>query len=170
MRGITASISRWEKVNLGVESEVTELILSELAGLVELARRVQTANGAIARRGSAERFVLKGHDFSRAANGPKYVVGFSPCKISPRTKVESKLFFRSLFSLNERFLNERTSLRGFYETAGIVKAFVVAFAFVFSLVAFLFLLLLLHLPFVRVFKIHLGLLYALAGSRSGLGA
>jgi len=62
--------------------------------------------------------------------------------------------------------------RGFYETAGVVKVFVVAFAFVFSLVAFLLLLLLLflHLPFVRVLKVHLGLLYALAWSRSGLGA
>jgi hypothetical protein len=39
-------------------------------------------------------------------------------------------------------------------------------------VAFLLLLLLLflHLPFVRVLKVHLGLLYALAWSRSGLGA
>jgi hypothetical protein len=45
--------------------------------------------------------------------------------------------------------------RGFYETAGIVKVFV--FAFVFSLLAFLLLL----LSFVRVWKIHLGLLYAL---------
>jgi len=40
----------------------------------------------------------------------------------------------------------------------------------FSLVAFLLLLLFLHLPFVRVLKVHLGLLYALAWSRSGLGA
>jgi hypothetical protein len=56
---------------------------------------------------------------------------------------------------------------GFYETAGIVKVFV----FAFSLSAFLFLLLflLLLLPFL-VSWIHLGLLYALAGSRSGLGA
>ncbi|HME59241.1 MAG TPA: hypothetical protein VKF63_12940 [Terracidiphilus sp.] len=59
-------------------------------------------------------------------------------------------------------------LRGFYETAGLVKVFV--FAFVFSLVAFLLLLLFLQLPFVRDLKIHLGLLYALAGSRLGLGA
>jgi hypothetical protein len=58
----------------------------------------------------------------------------------------------------------------FYETAGVVKAFVVAFAFVFSLVAFLLLLLFLHLPLVRVLQVHLGLLYALALSRSGLGA
>jgi hypothetical protein len=60
---------------------------------------------------------------------------------------------------------------GFYETAGVVKVFVFAFAFVFSLVAFLFLLLLLLLllPFL-VSQIHLGLLYALDGSRSGLGA
>jgi hypothetical protein len=59
----------------------------------------------------------------------------------------------------------------FYETTGIVKVFVVAFAFVFFLVAFLLLLLLfLHVPFVRVLKVHLGLLYALAWSRSGLGA
>jgi hypothetical protein len=59
---------------------------------------------------------------------------------------------------------------GFYETAGSVKVFVVAFvfAFAFSLVAFLLLLLL--LPFVHVMRIHLGLLYALAGSRYGLGA
>jgi hypothetical protein len=48
----------------------------------------------------------------------------------------------------------------FYETAGDVNDFVVVFAFVFSLVAFLLLL----LSFVRVW-IHLGLLYALAGSR-----
>jgi hypothetical protein len=60
---------------------------------------------------------------------------------------------------------------GFYETAGIVKVFVFVFAFSFSLVAFLFLLLLLSLllPFL-VPQIHLGLLYALAGSRYGLGA
>jgi hypothetical protein len=66
----------------------------------------------------------------------------------------------------------RSSLSGFYETAGFVKVFVFDFAFVFSLVAFSFLLLLLFLllPFVRVFWIHLGLLYALAWSRSGLGA
>jgi hypothetical protein len=59
----------------------------------------------------------------------------------------------------------------FYETAGVVKVFVFVFAFVFSLLAFLFLrlLLLLFLPFL-VSRIHLGLLYALAGSRSGLGA
>jgi hypothetical protein len=65
-----------------------------------------------------------------------------------------------------------TYLSGFYETAGFVKVFVFAFAFVFSLVAFLFLLLLLFLllPFVRVFWIHLGLLYALAWSPNGLGA
>jgi hypothetical protein len=62
------------------------------------------------------------------------------------------------------------SRRGFYETAGIVKVFVFVFAFAFSLVAFLFLLLFLQLPFVRVLWIHLGLLYALAGSRLGLGA
>jgi hypothetical protein len=62
-------------------------------------------------------------------------------------------------------------LAGFYETAGIVKVFVFAFAFAFafSLLAFLFLLLLLFLPFL-VPWVHLGLLYALAGSRSGLGA
>jgi len=62
-------------------------------------------------------------------------------------------------------------LTGFYETAGIVKVFVFVFAFAFSLSAFLFLLLLLllFLPFL-VPRIHLGLLYALAGSRSGLGA
>jgi hypothetical protein len=36
--------------------------------------------------------------------------------------------------------------------------------------SFLLLLLFLLLPFVRVFWIHLGLLYALAWSRSGLGA
>ena len=60
------------------------------------------------------------------------------------------------------------SKRVFYETAGVVKVFVVAFAFVFSLVAFLQLFL--HLPFVRVLKVHLGLLYALTWSRSGLGA
>jgi hypothetical protein len=59
---------------------------------------------------------------------------------------------------------------GFYETAGVVKDFVVAFAFAFSLVAFWLLLLFLQLPFVRVLKVHLGLLYALAWSRSGLGA
>ena len=50
---------------------------------------------------------------------------------------------------------KEASLRCFYETAGIVKVFV--FAFVFSLLAFLLLL----LSFVRVWKIHLGLLYAL---------
>jgi hypothetical protein len=55
-------------------------------------------------------------------------------------------------------------LRGFYETAGVVKVFV--FAFAFSFVAFLSLLLFLA----RVFWIHLGLLYALGWSRSGLGA
>jgi len=60
------------------------------------------------------------------------------------------------------------SLGGFYETAVNVKVFVFVLAFVFSLVAFLFLYLLLSL--VRVLKIHLGLLYALAGSRCGLGA
>jgi hypothetical protein len=37
-------------------------------------------------------------------------------------------------------------------------------------VAFLLLLLFLHLPLVRVLQVHLGLLYALALSRSGLGA
>jgi len=60
---------------------------------------------------------------------------------------------------------------GFYETAGIVKVFVFVFAFAFSLLAFLFLLLLLllFLPFL-VSRIHLGLLYALARSRYGLGA
>ena len=59
-------------------------------------------------------------------------------------------------------MQEIPSLRGFYETAGDVKDFVLvfAFAFVFFLVAFLLLL----LSFVRV-SIHLGLLYALAGSR-----
>jgi hypothetical protein len=64
-------------------------------------------------------------------------------------------------------------LAGFYETAGIVKVFVFVFAFAFSLSAFLFLplllLLLLFLP-LPVSRIHLGLLYALAGSRCGLGA
>ena len=55
-------------------------------------------------------------------------------------------------------------LRGFYETAGVVKVFV--FAFVFSLLAFL----LLRLFLFRVLKIHLGLLYALDVSRCGLGA
>jgi len=58
-------------------------------------------------------------------------------------------------------------LAGFYETAGVVKVFVFVFAFAFSLLAFLFLLLLL---LSLVPRIHLGLLYALAGSRSGLGA
>jgi hypothetical protein len=62
----------------------------------------------------------------------------------------------------------KTYLGGFYETAVNVKVFVFVLAFVFSLVAFLFLYLLLSL--VRVLKIHLGLLYALAGSRCGLGA
>jgi len=66
------------------------------------------------------------------------------------------------------------SLGGFYETAGIVKVFVFAFAFVFSLVAFLQLQLqlqlLLRLPFVRVLRIHLGLLYALDMSCCELGA
>jgi hypothetical protein len=57
-----------------------------------------------------------------------------------------------------------TYLRGFYETAGIVKVFV--FAFVFSFLAFLLLLLF----FVRVLKIHLGLLYALEVSSCVLGA
>jgi hypothetical protein len=56
--------------------------------------------------------------------------------------------------------------RGFYETAEVVKVFV--FAFVFPLLAFLFLLLLLF--FVRVLKIHLGLLYALEVSCFELGA
>jgi hypothetical protein len=55
-------------------------------------------------------------------------------------------------------------VRGFYETAGVVKVFV--FAFVFSLLAFLFL----RLFLVRVLRIHLGLLYALDMSRCGLGA
>jgi hypothetical protein len=63
-------------------------------------------------------------------------------------------------------LRKKHSLRGFYKTPGVVKVFV--FAFVFSLLAFLFLLLRLFL--VRVLKIHLGLLYALAVSRFGLGA
>jgi hypothetical protein len=54
--------------------------------------------------------------------------------------------------------------QGFYETAGIVKVFV--FAFVFSFLAFLLLLLF----FVRVLKIHLGLLYALEVSSCVLGA
>jgi len=63
-----------------------------------------------------------------------------------------------------------TSLSGFYETAVDVKVFVFAFAFVFSLVGFLFLQLHLLLPLFRVLKIHLGLLYALAGGRCGLGA
>jgi tetrahydromethanopterin S-methyltransferase subunit B len=78
------------------------------------------------------------------------MLGFSPCAF-----VFSNLQFRS----------------GSYETAGVVKVFVFAFAFVFSLVAFLFLLLflLLFLPLL-VSWIHLGLLYALAGSRCGLGA
>ena len=58
------------------------------------------------------------------------------------------------------------SLRGFYETALVVKVFVVAF--VFPLLAFLLLLLLLF--FVRVLKIHLGLLYALEVSCFELGA
>jgi hypothetical protein len=62
------------------------------------------------------------------------------------------------------------SLSGFYETAVDVKVFVFAFAFVFSLVGFLFLQLHLLLPLFRVLKIHLGLLYALAGGRCGLGA
>jgi hypothetical protein len=60
------------------------------------------------------------------------------------------------------------SLRGFYETAGVVKVF--AFAFVFSLLAFLFLLLFLPLSLVRVVWIHLGLLYALSWSCCELGA
>jgi tetrahydromethanopterin S-methyltransferase subunit B len=78
-------------------------------------------------------------------------VGFSPCGKA----------FESLHSLG-----------GFYETAGIVKVFVFAFAFVFSLVAFLQLQLqlLLRLPFVRVLRIHLGLLYALDMSCCELGA
>jgi hypothetical protein len=62
------------------------------------------------------------------------------------------------------------SVSGFYETAVDVKVFVFAFAFVFSLVGFLFLQLHLLLPLFRVLKIHLGLLYALAGGRCGLGA
>jgi len=58
------------------------------------------------------------------------------------------------------------SARAFYETAGVVKVFV--FAFVFSLVAFLFLSLL--LPFL-VCCIHLGLLSALWVNRLlGFGA
>jgi hypothetical protein len=56
------------------------------------------------------------------------------------------------------------SLRGFYETAGAVKGFV--FAFVFSLLGFLLLL----LSLVRVLKIHLGLLYALQVICFELGA
>jgi hypothetical protein len=52
--------------------------------------------------------------------------------------------------------------RGFYETAGDVKVFV--FAFAFSFVAFLLLF------FVRVLRIHFGLLYALDLSCFGLGA
>jgi hypothetical protein len=63
---------------------------------------------------------------------------------------------------------QKTYLSGFYETADIVKVFVFAFAFVFSLVAFLQLLL--RLPFVRVLRIHLGLLYALDMSCCELGA
>jgi hypothetical protein len=63
-------------------------------------------------------------------------------------------------------IEAETSLRGFYETALVVKVFVVAF--VFSLLAFLLLLLL--LSFVRVLKIHLGLLYALELSCFELGA
>jgi hypothetical protein len=55
----------------------------------------------------------------------------------------------------------------FYETAAIVKVFVFAFSFVAFLFLSLFLLLL--LPFL-VPRIHLGLLYALAGSPNGLGA
>jgi hypothetical protein len=49
-----------------------------------------------------------------------------------------------------------------------LEVFVFAFAFVFSLVAFLQLLL--RLPFVRVLRIHLGLLYALDMSCCELGA
>jgi hypothetical protein len=64
----------------------------------------------------------------------------------------------------------KASFGGFYETAGIVKVFAFVFAFVFSLLAFLFLLLLLLLLSFLVSRIHLGLLYALDGSRSGLGA
>ena len=73
-------------------------------------------------------------------------------------------------------VEEKRPRRGFYETAGIVKVFVFAFAFVFSLVAFLQLQLqlqlqlLLRLPFVRVLRIHLGLLYALDMSCCELGA
>ena len=64
------------------------------------------------------------------------------------------------------------SLGGFYETAVNVKVFVFVLAFVFSLVAFLQLQLqlLLRLPFVRVLRIHLGLLYALDMSCCELGA
>jgi len=72
------------------------------------------------------------------------------------------------FSLGGTEFESLHSLGGFYETAVNVKVFVFVLAFVFSLVAFLFLYLLLSL--VRVLKIHLGLLYALAGSRCGLGA
>jgi hypothetical protein len=63
--------------------------------------------------------------------------------------------------------SENTSLRGFYETAGDVKVFlllffpsleVFAFAFAFAFV------------FVLVCQIHLGLLYALVVSRVWLGA
>ena len=74
--------------------------------------------------------------------------------------------FRRGLCRNSRYdhANETSSIRGFYETAGFVKVFV--FAFAFSLVEFLFLLLF----FGRVLKIHLGLLYALDVSRRGLGA
>ena len=87
---------------------------------------------------------MKGHEFIRAVNAVKKILGFSPCGLC---------FLLFAFP------------SGFYETAGNVKVFVVVFAFVFSLVAFLFLLLRLRLSFVRVLKNHLGLLYALAGSR-----
>ena len=76
------------------------------------------------------------------------------------------MFFEILLIHTGLESRRRISYRsGFYETAGNVKVFVVVFAFVFSLVAFLFLLLRLRLSFVRVLKNHLGLLYALAGSR-----
>jgi hypothetical protein len=92
-------------------------------------------------------FALKGRDFSRAASYANRSWALAPEGIC---------------------LEQPHSLGGFYETAGIVKVFVFAFAFVFSLVAFLQLLL--RLPFVRVLRIHLGLLYALDMSCCELGA
>ena len=59
----------------------------------------------------------------------------------------------------------KTSLRGFYETAGGVKVFLLLFFPSLEVFAFAF-----AFAFVLVFQIHLGLLYALMVSLFWLGA